>query len=214
MTSRSEPANFWSRRRAAVEAEAVAEVEQQRATEVAELQSAQAEKSDEEILTELELPDPDALQPGDDIAGFMQAAVPERLRRRALRQLWRLNPALANLDQLIDYGEDYTDAATVIENMQTAYQVGRGMTKHVIAMAEEAEAEAQEHPAADPEVPEEQLATLAPPEPEQDPPLDLSDAAADPVYEEAEEPLAPVRPRHMRFRFASTTDPVQMQENA
>jgi hypothetical protein len=30
------------------------------------------------------------------------------------------------LDGLIDYGDDFTDAGTVVANMQTAYQVGRG----------------------------------------------------------------------------------------
>lgn len=83
-------------------------------------------KSDEQILAELGLPDPSTLQPGDDVRGFLQAAVPARLRRLALRQLWRSNPVLANLDELLDYGEDYSDAATVVENLQTAYRVGRG----------------------------------------------------------------------------------------
>ena len=50
-----------------------------------------------------------------------------------------MNPTLANLDGLIDYGEDYTDAATVIENMQTAYEVGKGMLAHVEELARQAE---------------------------------------------------------------------------
>ena len=52
---------------------------------------------------------------------------------------------LANLDGLIEYGEDYTDKATVIENLQTTYQVGKGMLEHVMKLAEaEKEAEAAE----------------------------------------------------------------------
>lgn len=89
------------------------------------------ERSDEDILAELGLPDPSKLQPGDDVKGFMQDAVPDRIRRLALRQLWRSNPVLANLDELVDYGEDYTDAATVIENLQTAYKVGEGMVRRL-----------------------------------------------------------------------------------
>ena len=85
------------------------------------------ERSDEEILVELGLPDPDGLTLGDDVTGFMSKAVPDRLRRRALRQLWRTNPILANVDGLVEYGEDYTDSAMVVENMQTLYQVGKGM---------------------------------------------------------------------------------------
>ncbi len=85
------------------------------------------ERTDEEILVELGLPDPDGLTLGDDVTGFMSKAVPDRLRRRALRQLWRTNPVLANVDGLVEYGEDYTDSAMVVENLQTLYQVGKGM---------------------------------------------------------------------------------------
>jgi len=142
MTLAKDPdGDFWSRRRAAVQAEAQAE-EQAKADAVARAELAEREaKDDATLLAELDLPDPDSLQPGDNIAGFMSKAVPDRLRRRALRSLWRLNPALANLDGLVDYGGDYTDAALVVENMQTAYQVGKGMLKHVQEMARQAEAE-------------------------------------------------------------------------
>ncbi|MGF1444986.1 MAG: DUF3306 domain-containing protein [Pikeienuella sp.] len=85
-----------------------------------------ADKTDAELLEELGLPDPDTLAPGDDVRGFMAEAVPARLRNRALRRLWRGNPVLANLDELVDYGDDFTDAATVVENLASAWQVGRG----------------------------------------------------------------------------------------
>ena len=39
-------------------------------------------------------------------------------------------------------------SATVIENLQTAYQVGKGMTEHVLEMVRQAEAEAAEQRAA------------------------------------------------------------------
>jgi len=65
----------------------------------------------------------------------LNTALPQRLKQRALRQLWKLNPALANLDGLIDYGEDFTDSATVIDDLQTTYQVGKGMLRHIEAMA-------------------------------------------------------------------------------
>lgn len=132
--------DFWSRRRAAVEREAQ---EVQRTEEAALRRDAQAaleKKTDADILAELDLPDPESLKAGDDFSVFMAQAVPDRLRRRALRVLWRANPLLANLDELLEYGEDYTDAAVVVENLQTAYQVGRGMLEHVEKMAREAEA--------------------------------------------------------------------------
>ena len=72
------------------------------------------------------LPDIDALDADSDFTPFMQSKVPEFLRRRALQVLWRSNPVLANVDGLVDYGEDFTDAARVIEGMQTAYRVGKG----------------------------------------------------------------------------------------
>ena len=122
----SRGSDFWSRRKARVEA---AEVE---ATQ-AELE----EKTDAEILEEFGLPDPDSLEPGQDIAGFMNKAVPERLRRRAMRQLWRLNPVLANLDGLNDYDGDFTNAATDAPGVKTAYQVGKGMLRHVQALEEQ-----------------------------------------------------------------------------
>jgi len=48
---------------------------------------------------------------------------------------------------LLDYGEDFTDSATVIENLQTAYQVGKGMTEHVLEMVRQAEEQAKEEAA-------------------------------------------------------------------
>ena len=137
----TEVRDFWSRRKAAVQAEAEAERTSSEAQKVAEQQAELEEKSDAEILAAFDLPDPDDLKPGDDISGFMAQAVPDRLRRRALRRLWRLNPVLANVDGLVDYGEDYTDAACVIENIQTAYQVGKGMLAHVEALAAECDEE-------------------------------------------------------------------------
>ncbi len=131
--------NFWSRRKAGVAAEAEAELAAVEAQALAQEHRALEEKTDEELLVELDLPDPDSLKMGDDFTAFMSKAVPDRLRRRALRTLWRTNPVLANVDMLVDYGEDFTDKAMVIENMQTAYQVGKGMLKHVEEMARQAE---------------------------------------------------------------------------
>lgn len=140
--------DFWSRRKARVReeerAEALALETRERAVRDAELDG----KSDAAILEELGLPDPDTLSPGDNVRAFMQDAVPERLRRRALRRLWQGNPALANLDGLVDYGEDFTDGATVIENLQTAYRVGKGMFARIEEMEVAREAEIREAAAA------------------------------------------------------------------
>ena len=60
--------------------------------------------------------DIDELEYDSDFTVFMNDKVPEKLRRMALRKLWRSNPILANLDGLNDYDEDFTDAATVFIN--------------------------------------------------------------------------------------------------
>lgn len=89
-------------------------------------------KSDDEILSILELPDPETLTLGDTVEKFMDGRVPERLRARALRAFWKTNPVLANLDGLDEYWDDYTDAAMIIENMETLYQVGKGYASQAL----------------------------------------------------------------------------------
>jgi hypothetical protein len=131
----SETQDFWSRRKARVAAETETEIRTRTAAEREAQVAAVEGRPDAEILAEMGLPDPDTMQAGDDFSVFLKAAIPERIRRRALRRLWLSNPVLANVDGLIEYGEDYTDSARVIENMQTAYQVGKGMLKHVEEMA-------------------------------------------------------------------------------
>jgi len=59
----------------------------------------------------------------------MQNGLPDRLRQMALRRMWRLNPLFRFADEMVEYGENYTDAATVIDGMTTAYQVGKGYLK-------------------------------------------------------------------------------------
>lgn len=74
-----------------------------------------------------ELPDIESLAAGSDFSAFMKQGVPEALQRQALRKLWRLNPILGQLDGLNDYDLDYTNAATVVANLRSLYQVGKGM---------------------------------------------------------------------------------------
>ena len=62
----------WSRRKAAVAAEAVAEDRAVEDAVIAEQHEALAEKTDVEILEELGLPDPDAMVQGDDFKAFSQ----------------------------------------------------------------------------------------------------------------------------------------------
>ncbi|GAA0775838.1 DUF3306 domain-containing protein [Roseibium denhamense] len=123
----TKPQDFWSRRKAAVRAAEAAEQDEAAAVAAAEKRAALKDKPDAEILDELELPDPDTLSDQDDFKPFLSDTVPERLRRRALRRLWTVNPVLANVDGLVDYADDFTDAATVVSNLKTVYRVGMGM---------------------------------------------------------------------------------------
>lgn len=83
--------------------------------------------SERGVLEKYDLPDPDAIELGTDITGFMRKEIPELLRRKALRALWRSNPVLAVLDGLNDYDEDFSNAATTVNGVQTLYKVGQGM---------------------------------------------------------------------------------------
>ena len=195
--------NFWSKRRAAVAAEAEAEVQTALA---AEREEAVAEKTDEDILEELGLPDPDALTVEDDFSVFLKEVVPARIRTRALRRLWRLNPVLANVDGLVDYGEDFTDAAMVVEKLQTTYQVGKGMLAHVQELARQVE-EAEGAPLTVEDVEEEALSfDEEVPAEETGAEEEFAQQADEAVQAaEAEEDMADLAPaptRHrMQFRF-------------
>ena len=103
-------------------------------------------KTDDEIISILELPEPETLKLGDTVEKFMDGRVPERIRARALRAFWKTNPVLANIDGLDEYCEDYTDAVMVIENLQTVYEVGKGYASQALdaleALADDESSEA------------------------------------------------------------------------
>ncbi len=86
----------------------------------------EGDETGEEIPPEIADIDIDTLDYDSDFTMFMKDNVPEAIRRRALRQLWRSNPVLANVDGLNDYDEDFTDAALVVKGLKSAYQVGKG----------------------------------------------------------------------------------------
>jgi hypothetical protein len=83
-----------------------------------------AEPATNEIVEQL--PDIETLDEESDFTVFLKEGVPEELRKRALRRLWRLNPVFANLDGLNDYDEDFA-AEALLGGVKTLYQVGKGM---------------------------------------------------------------------------------------
>ncbi len=72
------------------------------------------------------LPDLDSLDDASDFSVFLKEGVPDVIRRKALRKLWRINPMLAHLDGLDDYDDDYTVAETFIKGLKTVYEAGKG----------------------------------------------------------------------------------------
>lgn len=197
----SAPQDFWSRRKAAVEAENAATRDAETTRAIAAELAEREERSDEEILAELDLPDPDTLKPGDDVAAFMARSVPERLRRRALRKLWTLNPVLANLDGLNDYDDDYSVVSS--DPVETTYRVGKGLLAHLQDIAREAER------AEEPEVrPEPSESVTADAEEEKAEP---EIAVTEPVSEHADPPLPTLR--RMRFEFQNSQDNVRQTGN-
>ncbi|MBE0486369.1 DUF3306 domain-containing protein [Marinobacter sp.] len=129
----------WSRRKAEVSKKAEPSpslpVENEPSPEEQELAINQA-LPEHEVLAKYGLPEPDAIKLGTDITGFMRKEIPELLRRKALRALWKSNPVLAVLDGLNDYDEDFTDAAHAGEVVKTLYKVGQGMFDKAAKRAE------------------------------------------------------------------------------
>lgn len=194
--------SFWDRRRAGVLAE------QDTAVAAVETATAPPEtRSDEDILSELGLPDPETLVRGDDFSAFMAKAVPAHLRSRALRTLWRSNPVLACLDGLNDYDADYLTGSTGNGVIATSYRVGKGFLAHLDAVAE-LSADGAEKPALVGDVPEDAEVPIRPQ------PTTLSTTASSaepphaPGHEAGAEPTpargverADPAPRRMRFHF-------------
>ncbi|MDH5556685.1 MAG: DUF3306 domain-containing protein [Alphaproteobacteria bacterium] len=89
------------------------------------------------------LPDIESLTAESDFTGFMKEGVSPALRRLALRQLWASDPAFNVIDEMVEYGGDYTQAALMVEGMKSAWVAGRGYAKEEPpadeALAEDAE---------------------------------------------------------------------------
>lgn len=197
---------FWARRKAAVEAEAKADAQAVALREQAAREAALEERPDEELLAELGLPEPEAVQDPDLIKKFLTEQLPQRIRRRALRRLWTLNPVLANLDGLNDYDDDFTTPEGGFPPVQTVYQVGKGMLAQFLdaegdarqAASDGMEVSAESETAEEPETEAVRLPVqhVAEVKAETVPEPDLP--ATDDDFDEAAGPRVA---RRMRFRF-------------
>lgn len=193
--------SFWERRRAAVEAEEQADLQAEEVARATAVQEEIAEKDDETVLKDMGLPDPDGMQAGDDFAAFMAQEVPQHLRNKALRKLWRSNPVLACVDGLNEYDDDYRAAMLAGEPIKTAYQVGKGMMAHIEEMARQEEAAKASAVAEDVQEDDENEVEHEVVQ-EEEAPQDVAEPIEADMMLAREEPVieAPA-PRRMRFRF-------------
>ena len=99
--------------------------------------------SDFDLCKKYKLPDISKCKKQKDYDIFLTNDVPERLRYIALRQIWKLNPIFRSVSELVEYGEDFTDAATVVPDMQTAYKVGKGYLDKILAETKKIEQKAE-----------------------------------------------------------------------
>lgn len=165
--------------------------------------------SEQELLEKYGLPDPANIELGTDITGFMRREIPEFLRRKALRGLWKSNPVLAVLDGLNDYDEDYTLASTAGQTVTSLYKVGEGLVDKAKKAADVVEDEPKEQVRSSSAEPDWTIAEEPEPEPDASPQLDDEATPTEPPEqqltqkessqsEEAPEPR--FRPR-MRFDY-------------
>ena len=122
----------WSRRKAAAKSDEAKSALSPEVIDDPSDDSQAVSPADTPETTEFDvssLPDIDSLGPKSDFSMFMQAGVPPELKTKALRKLWRVKSELANLDGLIDYGEDLTGSFKAVGQLKTAYEVGRGFLR-------------------------------------------------------------------------------------
>ncbi len=87
-----------------------------------------------------DLPAIDSLDKDSDYTAFLRAGVAPELRKRALGKLWRSDPVFANLDGLLEYGEDFSAQFKNPTAVATLYQVGKGMMQTVLSEPASADA--------------------------------------------------------------------------
>jgi hypothetical protein len=80
---------------------------------------------DEKKIVET-LPPIESLTADSDITPFMKNGVPEFIKQRALRKMWRITPLFGFRDGLDDYDEDFNVIDKLIPAGTGNYKVGRG----------------------------------------------------------------------------------------
>ncbi len=160
MTTREDFLTRWARRKAEAKTEPHPAADESPPPAPAALPAAEAEANlpaappepdmlrdappDEETraewISKLEAVDLDTLNYKDDFTVFMRNWVPQALRNRALKRLWRTSEVFEVLDGLNDYDEDFSDAATIIGEIKTSWKLGRGFADVEVEAEGEVEA--------------------------------------------------------------------------
>lgn len=126
----------WARRKAEVKQRrggAAPAIEEERgdrsSTPVPAEESGPPENAETPEQAETDLPDVESLTSDSDYTAFMKDGVPPALRRLALRKLWASDPAFNIIDEMVEYGEDYTSAGLVAEGLKSAWRPGKGYAR-------------------------------------------------------------------------------------
>ena len=100
----------------------------------------------DELAKKYKVVNPESLNNSLDLREFMKNKIPDRLKQLALRRLWKVVPIYGEVSELVEYGEDFTDAATVVDGLQTAYVVGKGYAEKFLDKSEKLNEEQEEDP--------------------------------------------------------------------
>lgn len=99
----------------------------------------EGELTEEEQAVVADLPPLDSLTKDSDFTPFLQPGVPDIIKHKALRLLWRKDPFFNIRDGLNDYDEDYNLVATALGAVQSAWQAGSGYAERAEETLEKVE---------------------------------------------------------------------------
>jgi hypothetical protein len=97
----------WSRLKRTEQKAPAAQSQPQRTPSTGASPADAAVPDTEAAAPEPPLPDIDALKPDSDIAAFFRKGVPEELRRRAMRRMWTLDPAIRDFVEMAENQYDF-----------------------------------------------------------------------------------------------------------
>jgi hypothetical protein len=125
----------WSRLKS--ESKAEAETPASATTPEPESEAAQPAATEAEAAPPPDLPPVESLTKESDFSAFLQAGVPEDVRRAALSKLWASDPMFTQPEVFDLHMEDY-NLHPLGEAVRTAWKVGRGIAEELTSATETA----------------------------------------------------------------------------